>query len=229
MTSSMHSQSDNDETDEQQKQGHSDSQHQGPQNTNVQAGILTPSAEQVMFSGHLEAGHAVGQFVYPYVDPYYGGVFAAYGGQTMIHPQLMGMQNAGLPLPTDAVEEPVYVNAKQYHGILRRRQSRAKAETEKKLIKSRKPYLHESRHLHALKRARGCGGRFLNSKSEEDKKDLDSKSEGDEPRGSASDDNAQLSTYPTSGNACPGNQKNIEVSGERAEPLKCLVHEDAHS
>ncbi|KAF3773077.1 Nuclear transcription factor Y subunit A-7 [Nymphaea thermarum] len=107
-----------------------------------------------------------GQAVYPFPDPYYGSYVAAYGAQVMIHPHMMGVHQAGLPLPSDAVEEPVYVNAKQYHGILRRRQSRAKAESENKMIKSRKPYLHESRHLHALRRARGCGGRFLNSKTE---------------------------------------------------------------
>uniref|UniRef100_A0A0A0LCM2 Nuclear transcription factor Y subunit n=1 Tax=Cucumis sativus TaxID=3659 RepID=A0A0A0LCM2_CUCSA len=50
----------------------------------------------------------------------------------------MGIQQAGVPLLTDAVEEPVFFNAEQYHGILRRRLSRAKAESENKALKSRK-------------------------------------------------------------------------------------------
>ncbi|XP_022637187.1 nuclear transcription factor Y subunit A-8 isoform X2 [Vigna radiata var. radiata] len=96
-----------------------------------------------------------------YADPGYSNLMASSYG-----PQSMPVETAPMriPLQLDVKEEPIYVNSKQYHAILRRRLYRAKLEVQNKPIKDRKPYLHESRHLHAVNRARGAGGRFLNTK-----------------------------------------------------------------
>ncbi|KAL8508051.1 hypothetical protein ACS0TY_018564 [Phlomoides rotata] len=185
MTSSVHSLSDNSEADEQQRHAESQMQPLSPAKGMCHPGIASPTMH---YAAPAQLGVGNAQAAYPYPDPYYRSIFAPYEtqpypaqpypAQPMVHLQLMGMQQAGVPLPSEAVEEPVFVNAKQYHGILRRRQSRAKAESENKLSKPRKPYLHESRHLHALRRARGTGGRF--QKKNDKKKDVESSEKSQE-------------------------------------------------
>lgn len=73
---------------------------------------------------------------------------------------LQGLQRYPIAASSDCEEEPLYVNAKQYHRIMKRRAARAKLEQEGRIPKTRQKYLHESRHRHAMNRVRGEGGRF---------------------------------------------------------------------
>ncbi|GLT45033.1 hypothetical protein SLA2020_188980 [Shorea laevis] len=131
--------------------------------------VFVLSNPDPMFNpSHITNTHPMSSAQYPYADAYYGGLLTPYGQHVLpqMGPQMVGTPPTRIPLPFDLAEDgPIYVNPKQYHGILRRRQFRAKLEAKNKLVKTRKPYLHESRHRHALNRVRGSGGRFLSTKN----------------------------------------------------------------
>lgn len=117
------------------------------------------------------------------------------------------------PDDTPVDEEPLYVNAKQYFRILKRRVARARLEEVHRLSRQRKvlffpadaapffthlppqPYLHESRHKHAMRRPRGPGGRFLTAEEIAAQKLAQQSSNGD-----AIDDLPDLPVGPISTN-----------------------------
>lgn len=62
-------------------------------------------------------------------------------------------------------EEPLLVNPKQYERIIKRRIARNKSKDYSKI--AAKNYKHESRHIHACKRKRNTGGKFLPKEGED--------------------------------------------------------------
>jgi hypothetical protein len=91
--------------------------------------------------------------------------------------------NLRRPLPQELLEEePVYVNPKQYERIMKLRIKKAqKGMLKNSVVPLERPkdksYKHLSRHLHAKRRERGTGGRFLSKEAQKKKQQEEGKDE----------------------------------------------------
>lgn len=98
--------------------------------------------------------------------PYLG--FSALANSSLQQGQMYPMLFCGMPsphtklqLPPESLDEaPAFVNARQFHRILKRRIARRSQNWQARKSRNR-AYLHESRHRHACNRMRGPSGIFL--------------------------------------------------------------------
>ena len=121
-----------------------------------------------------------------------------------------------------AEETPLYVNAKQFHRILKRRVARQKLEEQLRLTsKGRKPYLHESRHNHAMRRPRGPGGRFLTAD------EVAAMEKGEDPLGLGLGANGATPSTKKSENASSGTKRKAESVDDETPVKKKRIASDS--
>ncbi|KAL0719897.1 hypothetical protein Bca4012_069221 [Brassica carinata] len=187
----------------------------------VKSSRVVPKRHGAVFSMQppcLELGFTQQQ-IYPCVEQEYYGVVSAYGSQSRVM----------LPLNMETEDGTIFVNSKQYHAIIRRRQSRAKAaavlEKNKQSSRGRKPYMHHSRHLHALRRPRGSGGRFLNTKSGNNAKKGDGTKETQAMSQQSNSQNSEV-LHPESGNM--NLSTGLNVSGSEVTSMNYFLSSPVH-
>mmetsp|Transcript_6797 Transcript_6797/g.20637 ORF Transcript_6797/g.20637 Transcript_6797/m.20637 type:complete len:146 (-) Transcript_6797:2202-2639(-) len=142
----------------------------------VQAPSFVPGGG--VASGDTAGSRAEGVMSGAPTHPVQGGFMGASMGMPMMHPSAMTMMQPFYTATAPTDDQPVYVNAKQYNRILKRREARKKkyGEDEMQMGRTRrKAYIHESRHQHAMKRQRGAGGRFLSRAEREGESNKDDK------------------------------------------------------